>query len=177
LDTQPANLQLRKPPQRLTYYARAEHEPDTFGKQPPRRKRERQRRRPVQPLRVIHDAQKGAFCRGLREQAQYRQSDQESIRRGTLGEPENDLKGLALRNRKPPQAIEHRRAELVQACERQLHLGLDADRLHDGQARRRPDQIRQQRRLPDAGLTANYQHAALTPAHGSDQSGRREGQR
>ena len=58
-DTQPAHLQLRKPPQRLTYYARAEHEPDTFSKQPPRRKRERQRRRPIQPLRVIHDTQKG----------------------------------------------------------------------------------------------------------------------
>ena len=100
-DTQPAHLQLRKPPQRLTYHARAEHEPDTFSKQPPRRKRERQRRRPIQPLRVIHDTQKGAFSRGLREQAQYRQPDQESIRRGTLSEPEHDLEGLALRSRKP----------------------------------------------------------------------------
>jgi hypothetical protein len=144
-DTQPAHLQLRKPPQRLSYYARAEHEPDTFSQQPPRHKREGQRRRPIQPLRVIHDTQQRALTSSLRKQAQYRQTNQESIRRRPLSESEHDLEGLALWIRKSLEAIEHWRAKLMKARERQLHLGLDADRPHYGQIWRRPGQIRQQR--------------------------------
>jgi hypothetical protein len=57
----------------------------------------------------------------------------------------------------------------VQAGEGQLHLGLDAHRLHDGQVRRCRDQELQQRRLPDSGFAPNHQRSALASADGGKQ--------
>ena len=70
----------------------------------------------------------------------------------------------------PPQAVEHRRAQRVQAGERELHLGLDAGRAGDPASLRRRRQVPQQGGLPDPRLAAEDQHAALARAHARDES-------
>ena len=57
---------------------------------------------------------------------------------GPAAQPERDRQRVALRRREPLQPVEHRRAQLVQRGERQLHLGLDARRPHDPAARGAP---------------------------------------
>ena len=66
---------------------------------------------------------------------------------------------------KSVEPVEHRRAELMQPRERQLHLGLDAGEPRDAEARRLPGAMVQQRRLADARLAADDQHRALAAAH------------
>ena len=55
------------------------------------------------------------------------------------------------------QAAEHRRAELMQAGERDLHLGLHARRSHNATPRRPLLQVLQQGGLADARFTAQDQ--------------------
>ena len=62
-----------------------------------------------------------------------------------------------------------RRAELMQARERELHLRLHARRPRDPAARRALHQVLQQRGLADARLAAQHQHPALTRAHARQQ--------
>jgi len=59
--------------------------------------------------------------------------------------------------------IHHRRARLLQAGERQLHLGLDSDGPHDSGRRCRVDGVLQQGPLTDARLPSHHQGPALTP--------------
>ena len=154
---QAAHLQLGQVLKLLARFTRGEHDPDRLGQQPPRHEGQRQRRGLIQPLRVIDDTQQRTLLGHLREQAQHRQPDEEPIWSGAGAQPEHDLERLALRSRKPLEAIEHRSAQLMQAREGQLHLGLHAHRPHDGQLRRRLDEVLQQRRLPDPGLAPQNQ--------------------
>ena len=59
----------------------------------------------------------------------------------------------------------------MQARERQLHLGLDAVGARDGQVERGFDEVLEQRRLPDPGLTTQYQRPTLAAADVIDQIG------
>src|ERR1044071_6558021 len=52
------------------------------------------------------------------------------------------------------QPIKHRSAELVQAGERKLYLGLDADGAHDAALRRLRREVLQQRGLANSSLAA-----------------------
>ena len=160
------HLQLGDVLELLAGLARGEHDPDRLRQQAPRDERQRQRRGVVQPLRVIDDPQQRTLLRRLRQQAQHRQPDEEPVRRRAGAQPEDDLERLALGGRKPAEAIEQRSAQLMEAREGQLHLGLHAHRPHDGQVRRRLDQVVQQRRLADSGL------ASSEPATGSRRRGR-----
>ena len=57
-----------------------EHDPDRLRQQATGDEGERQRRRLIEPLRVIHETQQRTFLGHLRQQAQHRQSDEEPIR-------------------------------------------------------------------------------------------------
>ena len=163
------HLELGQVPKLLARLTFGEDDPHRFGQQSPSHECQRQGRRLVQPLRVIDDAQQRMLLRHLREQAQHRQPDQERIRGRAGAQAEHDLERLGLRSRKPTPPIEHRRAELMQAREGQLHLGLDARRSRDGHIRPRLAEVVQQRSLPDPGLAPQHERPALAVANRREQ--------
>jgi len=111
----------------------------------------------VEPLRIIDHAQQRTVLGHLREQTQRRQPDAEAIRGFARGQAEHGLHGLPLRRRKRVEPVEQRPAQLMEAGERQLHVRLDSHRPDDVRIRRRRDQVLQQRRLADPGLTPQHQ--------------------
>ena len=65
-----------------------------------------------------------------------------------------------MRRRQPPEAAQHRPAQLMQAGEGKLHFGLDPGRPDDLEARSTLGCVPQQRCLSDARFAAQYQHRA-----------------
>ena len=65
--------------------------------------------------------------------------------------------------------IQHRRAQLMQPGEGQLHFRLHARRPRYQAPRGSPGQVVQQSGLADAGLTAYHQGPALTGPHASNE--------
>ncbi len=63
----------------LARLARGEHDPDRLGQQAPGHERERERRRLVEPLSVIDDAQQRPLLSGLGQEAERGQPDQEPV--------------------------------------------------------------------------------------------------
>jgi hypothetical protein len=94
------------------------------------------------------------------EQAQHCEADQKAIRLIASPETECGSERLALGRRQPVEAIEERRAQLVQSGERQFHLGLDAGSSHHATARGVREAVVEKGRLADPGLAAEYEHAA-----------------
>ena len=119
---------------------------------------------------VIHDADQGLLLGDVRQQAQDSQGDQEAIRRRTGADPERSSQRIALRGRETVEAIEHRRAQLVQCGKRQLHLRLDTSGALDPAARRLPDQVVQERRLAHARFAADHQRPTLPGANRFDEA-------
>ena len=159
---QAADRQLRQAPEPLVRPARARREDqgDRLGQQPAGDERERLRRGLVQPLRVVDQADQRPLLGDIGQQAQYRQSDQEPIRRAAVAQPECRAQRVALRAGQVIQMVQHRRAQLVQPGERQLHLRLHARRPRDPGIRRALRQELQQRRLADPRLAPHHQHSA-----------------
>ena len=163
------HLQLGHMPKLLARLPGAEHDPDRLRQQATGDEGQRQPRGLIQPLRVIDDTQQRALLGHRREQAQHRQPDEKPIRGCAGAYAEHDLHGLPLRRREPVEPVEQRPAQLMQAGVSQLHLRLHPYRPDDRQIRRRRDQVFQQRRLPDPGLTAQHQRPALAAADRRDQ--------
>ena len=65
--------------------------------------------------------------------------------------------------------IQHRRAQLMQPREGELHFRLYARRPHYQAPRGPPGQVVKQRGLAHARLTAHHQGPALTGLHASDE--------
>ena len=157
----PVHLELGQVLQLLARLARGEHDPDRLGQQAPGHERQRQRRRLIQPLSVVDDAQQRALLGHLREQAQHRQPDEEPIRGGARAQPEHDLQRLALRSR------ELRRADRASA------RTADADRRTPAPSRtRRRPPARPSRRTPTrpgtpAAPSSRSQPRPAAPATGS----------
>ncbi|HET6988427.1 MAG TPA: hypothetical protein VFI00_17510 [Kribbella sp.] len=105
-----------------------EDQRDRVGQLATCHERERLGRDGVEPLRVIDHTHQRLLLRHLRKQAQYRQSDQESVRRWSGVHPESSGQGVTLRSGQAIEMVQHRRAQLVQSGEGQLRLGLDARR-------------------------------------------------
>jgi len=144
--------------------ARREDQGDGLREQTARNEAERLRRGPIQPLRVVDHAEQRPVTGSLRQQAQRGQTDDEAIRRLPCPQPERRGKRVALGTRQTVEPIQQRRGQLLQAGERQLHLGLDSDCPQHAELRRRVDRVLQQCRLADPGLPSHHQGAALTPA-------------
>ena len=128
----------RAPPARhvlelQTRLTRGEHHPDPLSEQTASDKGQRQRRSPIQPLCIIDDTQQRTLLRRYGEQTQHRQPDEKSVRRGPVAQPEHGLQRATLRSRQLLDAIEQRGAQLMQACERELHVRLHPHRPHDPQ--------------------------------------------
>jgi hypothetical protein len=66
-----------------------------------------------------------------------------------------------LRLGQPIEPVDHPCAELVERGERQLHLGLDTDGVHDRAVACCAAHVLEQRGLPDAGVAAQHEHATL----------------
>jgi hypothetical protein len=149
--------------------AHSEHQPDRLRTQTARDEGQRLRGGRVEPLRVVHDADKRSVFRNVRQQTQHRQADEEPIRRGAVPQTERGAKRIALRAGKALQAIHERCAQLLQPCVREFHLRLDTDRPGNAAPGRVLRQILQQRALAGPGLPAQHQRPARTRAHARHQ--------
>ena len=119
--------QLRQPGQHLgATIARREDQRDRLGQETPRDESQCLHRHLVEPLRVIDDAEQGLVVGGGRHQAQHRQPDQETVRGRPDTAAERYVQRLALRFRQFVDVIHQRRAQLLQAGECELHIGLNA---------------------------------------------------
>src|SRR4051812_30392630 len=144
-------------------YARCQDQRDGLRHQTARNEAERLRRGPIQPLRVVDHAEQRLVSGHLGQQAQGGETDKEAIRRIPCSQPERRGERITLGARQALEPIQHRRAQLLQAGERQLHLGLDSDGPHDSHPRCRVDRVLQQGGLTDPRLASHHQSPALTP--------------
>ena len=142
-------------------FAGREDQPDRVGGQPPGHEPQRLRGRLIQPLLVVDQADQRLFPGHLRQQAQHGQPDQEPVRRRPGGQAERGPQRIALRHRQLPGAAQHRRAQLMQARERQLHLRLHAHHACHPAPVRPPGQVIQQRGLTHARVATHHQGPAL----------------
>jgi hypothetical protein len=147
-----------------------EHQSHALGQEASRDERERLHRHPVEPLRVVDDADKRLFLGGVAQQAQDRQADQEAIGRGAGAHAERGAKRFSLRDGQVSEAAEHRCAQPVQASERELHLGLDARGPRDAASLRGGRQVPQQCGLADPRFAAEDQYTTLPSAHSRDEA-------
>ena len=160
---------LRHSRQIVARRARREHQADRFRLHAARDEREHLRRRAIEPLLVIHQADQRLLLGHVGEQGQGREGDEEPIRRRPGADAERGLQRIALRHREALEAIQHRREQLMQPGEGELHLRLDAGGTHHAAARRLLDHVFQQRRLAHARLAAHDQRPALARANRFDQ--------
>ncbi len=128
---------------------------ERLGCEPPCDEPEYLSRRPVQPLRVIDEADQWLGFGDLGEETEDRKPDQKAIGRRARQLSERRCKCVSLRTWQTLEMIEKWRAELVQPGERQFHLGLDAGRAHDPTSGRLPEDVVEQRGLADAGLASH----------------------
>jgi hypothetical protein len=134
--------------------AHGEDQPDRLRTETARDERQRLCRGRVEPLRVVHHAHHGSVLRDVGEQTQDRQTDEQPIRGSAVTQAERDSKRIALRAGEALDAIQQRRAQLLQPSVRELHLRLDSGRPANAASRRVRHQILQQRALADPGLPA-----------------------
>ena len=163
--------ELRQPLQLavLAGLAEPEDQRDRLGEQPARDEREDLRRGAVEPLRIVDQADQRLLLGGVTQETQHGQADQETIRCLAGPQAEGGGQRFTLRRGQPLEPVQQRRTQLLQPGERELHLGLDADRVEYPAARRPLGHVLQQRRLADTGLAAHHQRLALACANGADQ--------
>ena len=149
--------------------AGGEQQRHPVGPDPPRREEQRVLRGPVKPVGVVDDRQQRPLLGGGGQQAERRGADGEAIALARLTEPE----GAGERPRLPlgdlPEPIEQRPADVVQAGELELGLGLDTTGTDDGHPLRPRGGVVEQRRLADPRLAAQQQGAAALGAGGGEQ--------
>ena len=164
--SQAADRQLRQPHRFAVgaEIAAREDQGDRFREQSPRDERQRLLGGLVEPLGVVDHADERSLLGDVGEQAQHRQPDEEAIRRVAGAQPERRAQRVALRAGERVELPEQRRAQLMQARERDLHLRLDAAGAHDPAPRRALCDVAQEGRLADAGLPMQDQRAALAAA-------------
>ena len=113
---------------------------------------------------VLHETEQRPLLGRGRQQAEHGESDQEPVRDVTGCEAQGDIQRVLLRLRERVELVEHRRAELVDPGERQLHLRLHARDLRHTESRGPTSGVPEQRRLSDARLASDDQDGALTLA-------------
>jgi hypothetical protein len=108
---------------------------------------------PVQPLDVVDHEDQRLFRRGLGEEPEHSEPDQQPVGRIARTEPKGGRERISLRLRQPIKVPEQRRTELLQHGVRDLRL-----RLHTGCPR---NQIVQQCGLSGTGFAPQRKHAAV----------------
>jgi hypothetical protein len=123
---EPLQAQLGQPRERVDVAAavvpHGEHERQLLRRYSPRHEGEDLRGRLVQPLRVVDQAQQRRVLGDLGQQVQGGQPHQEPVGCGALALSERHVQCVSLRLRKRSRAVQQRRAQLVQAGERELRL-------------------------------------------------------
>jgi hypothetical protein len=165
--TQATDEQLRKPGHLalLAGLAHREDQGNRFRQQTPRDERERLRRRPILPLRIIDHADERPLVGHEGQQPEDREADQEAVGRPLCAQAERHAERVALWTGETLAAVEERCAQLMQTGERKLHLGLDARGSRDAASRRALHQVVQQHGLADTRLATHHEHATPTGPH------------
>ncbi len=132
-----------------------------LGQQAPGHERQRLCGRPIEPLRIVDQAHERTLLGRLGQQTQDRERDEEAIRCRAVVQPERRPQRVTLRAWQPVELAEHRRAQLMQPGERELHLRLNARDPGDATLRGPLGDVLQQRRLADPRLAAQHLHRAL----------------
>ncbi len=161
--------QLRQLSQFRAHNAGAEDQADRLSPQPARHEPQHLRRGTIKPLSVINHAHQRPASRHLRQQAKHPKPDQEPVRRRPQLQAERGPQRPGLRRRQSLEPIQHRRAQLMQPGERQLHLRLHPRRARHPATRGVPGHVLQQRRLAHARLTVHHQRPALSRTDRLDQ--------
>ncbi len=115
----------------------------------------------IEPLRIVDDAYERPVLCDSDKQTKNRKTEQQLIRWGTGREAEERRERDVLWIGETIDVVEHRRAKLMQAPEREVHLGFDADNALDPTGRSAFAEVFEEGRLPDASLAANDQDSAL----------------
>ena len=118
-----------------------DHQRDPLCQQATRNERDRLRGNPIEPLRVVDEAQERLLLSDLGQQGQHRQPDQEPVRRLALSQAERRFERSTLGARQTLVPIRERRAELMQPGVGQLHLGFDTGRARRSVSRRTSQQV------------------------------------
>jgi hypothetical protein len=140
--------------------ARREQHHNPLGIEPSGDEHERIRRRGIQPLSIVNEAQHRTRLRQLGQQRQACDRDQEAILARALLQPEGSLQRRGLRLREALDQPQRRPHELMQPRERQLGLRFNPARRQHVHIARALSGILQQRRLARAGLPPQDQRAA-----------------
>ena len=106
--------------------AHGEYHCNRLRQEPPRYEAEHLCRSPIEPLRIIDDADQRPLLGALGQQTQKSHPDEKAIGGRTGHEPECSAKRVALRGRQFLQVAQQRRTELMDAGKRELHFGLDS---------------------------------------------------
>jgi hypothetical protein len=141
--------------------AKGDHDRHGFRQQPPGDEAEDQSRGGVQPLGVLDDAEQRVVLGDGGQQAERRERDEEAVGRAPRRHPERDPQGFRLRRGERADPVEHRRAQLMDPGERELHLRLHARDLREPEARDLTGGVLHQRRLADARFAADDEDGAL----------------
>src|SRR5439155_12548514 len=89
------------------------------------------RRRAIEPLGVVDEAQDALLPGGLRQQSEHGERNEKGTRCRPRTAPERDIERVVLRTRQALTELEDRRAELLDRRERELHLAFDPGAAHD----------------------------------------------
>jgi hypothetical protein len=106
-------------------------------------------------LRIVNETEQWLLLGHGRQQAEHSQGDEEPVRSTSGRPPQSDAQRVTLSPWKSIETSKHRRAQLMHAGERQLHLGLDACDLRDTKVRGPSCGVPQQRGLSDASLATD----------------------
>ena len=140
--------------------ASAEEHDDALGFEPPGDEHERICGCVVEPLGIVDEAQERLIFRGLGEQAQDCERDEEAVLASPCCQAERSTEGGGLRRRKALYVPENRADDLVQSGERELRL-----RFHPGAAEHAHvaglvARVLQKRGLADARLAGDDEDGA-----------------
>ena len=139
--------------------ADGEQEGDAISEQPAGGETQCVSRRPIEPLRIIDDAQHGLGLGSRREEAEQPGANDERVALSRRVQPEGDAQRCGLVRRNLAQVVQDRAGELQQTGVLEIGLRRHACR---GQDRHRPcpvDRIPQQGGLADPRLSADQQRA------------------
>ena len=140
-------------------FTHGEQKGDAVELESARGEAERVGRRSVEPLRVVdHDEERLLLSDG-RKEAQQRCPDGEPVALGSWSECQAAQDGRLMLG-DVLEVVDDRSAQIQQARELELRLGLEPRRLHDDHRLRQVGGVAQQRGLPDAGLAGEHEHAA-----------------
>jgi hypothetical protein len=131
------------------------HNSDPLCHQSTRHEGNRLRRRAIEPLRVVDEADQRPLLGTVGHQVQHREPDHEAIRRVPADEAERSAECDALRIGQAVEPIQEGTADLVQSGVGELHLGLSPGRAPDAAAGSLRFDVIEQCCLADPGLASH----------------------